>query len=193
MNYGPCICCEAAINAQTSRHHFHAVALCDSERQGERKQMRAICLIHVYVCIDMHVCLPTPPTSKPQMPEGQTSRHRASLLVPVAGTEWSEEVSSAAPSDGLILTPISVTFKSLSRRCTQERFYAYKRAATLAGTQRCSSHYWRTLWQNGRNTNCVFVFASRYKNVSVLGNKTGAAHLLIPVVSITLADTQTLH
>lgn len=59
----------------------------------------------------MHVCLPTPPTSKPQMPEGQTSRRSASLLgVPVVGTESSEVGSSTAPSDELILTPISDTF-----------------------------------------------------------------------------------
>lgn len=160
--------------------------LCDCERQGERKRIRAICLIHVYVCIDMHVRLPTPPTSKPQMPEGQTSRRCASLLVPVAGRERSEEVSGAAPSDGLILAPISVTFKSLSRRCTAERFHADKRA-----TARNATVLVTLPTQNGRNTNCVFLFASRYENVSVLGNKTGAAHLLIPVVPITLADTNT--
>lgn len=105
VNYGPCICCEPVIYAQISRYHFNTVALCDCVRHGERKRICAICLIHVYVCTDMHVCLPTPPTSKPQMPEGQTSRRCASLLVPVAGTEWSEEESSVAPSDGLILTP----------------------------------------------------------------------------------------
>lgn len=73
----------------------------------------------------MHVCLPTPPTSKPQMPEGQTSRRSAPLLeVPVAGTVLSGGGSGAAPSDELILTPISVTFKGLSHRVRSAFIYA---------------------------------------------------------------------
>lgn len=115
VNYGPRICCEPVRNAQKSLQHANdAVALCDCVTWGEKADTH-ICLIHVYVCTDMHVCLPTPPTSKPQMPEGQTSRRSASLLgVPVAGTALSEEGSGAAPPNELILTPISVTFKGLS-------------------------------------------------------------------------------
>ena len=89
-----------------------------------------ICLIHVYACTDMHVCLPTPPTSKPQVPEGQTSRRSASLLgVPAAGTALSEEGRHTAPSDERILTPISVTFKGLS--LSDEQIHICKRANIL--------------------------------------------------------------
>lgn len=60
-------------------------------RNKEKQVEMHICLMHVYVCMDMHVCLPTPPTNRLQMPEGQTSRHCCSLLgVSVALTELAD-------------------------------------------------------------------------------------------------------
>lgn len=118
---------------------------------GEWKQEEMyICLIHVYVCIDMRMSLPTPPTNKPRAPEGQTSRHCCSLLgVPVALTELAERREQCRALWWADLnTDTCHIWNPQSWHCRELDLYM-QGANTLPETQNCQSHSQSMLWQQG--------------------------------------------
>lgn len=103
---------------------------------------------YIWVCV--FVFLHTPPTNKPHMPEGQTSRRCCSLLgVPVALTELAESEQCRALRWADLDTDTCHTYEPQPERCRESDLHT-QRANTLVETHthtKKTSDFPRMLWQ----------------------------------------------
>lgn len=130
--------------------------------------------------IHLRVHLHTPPTNKPRMPEGQTSRRCCSLLgVPVAGTKWAGRQRAAlhprmsrsqhrylSHLKALVLHAVENHFAHAEDKCINGNT---KPVSRISRARSDNKPMWDRRWMLLDNNPC---FSSRRFSYAKIGNHT---------------------